>query len=289
MKVVSSSFSSAFDKMLSEHIRFNKLLQTFWNEMVRGWGQMGLKIVADYVQNLAKIVIQHALSALKIQVIDNNAMTIGKASKLVWESFLDLLGIKRVTKVVTEEGSKAAAIKAAQAQSTEIMAQADTTQGIDRAVTDTAEVISSAATAAAIAAEAAAAGGPAAMTAAAEEASAVVFAVGAGASVFALRGGILDKDALVQAHATEMILPPPISMGLQNVIKHGSISAPQALGASPGAANTNSGASTGKTITHSHRWNIDARGGNEKQIMALFDKKLIPKVKRAFRNGAFDK
>jgi hypothetical protein len=313
MKVVSTSFNSAFDKMLSEHIKFGKVLQTFWNEMVRGWGRMGLQIVADYTQHLAQIVVQHALSLLKIQVIDNNSMTIGKATKLIWESFLDALGIKHVSSKVKEEGAKAGVDKTAQATSTTqtTIAEAAKTLAVTQGVSERtlavtggeAEASTAVSTATvtqilSLAGRAGAAGFASVMEAlpfpanVATAPGVMTEAIGTTLSNLslgtAMKGALLDKDQLVAAHATEMILPPPISMGLQNVIKHGSIGAPQSLGASPKAANSSSSTSSSKQTTHNHRWNIDARGGNEKQLVALFDKQLIPKIRKAFRDGEFD-
>ena len=121
MNVISRSFTSAFDKMLTEHTKFSRVMANFWEEMVRGWARMGLQMVANYVQTMAKILIEHILTSLKIISVDQTTQTVRKANESFFDAFLNALGIKRVTQEATvsaaETGAHATGVAARAAAS----------------------------------------------------------------------------------------------------------------------------------------------------------------------------
>jgi hypothetical protein len=259
MNVISRSFDSAFDRMFTEHTKFGQVASNLWSQMVQGWARMGTQIVASYVQSLAQLVIQEALTALRIQVIHTQTVSAKTATETLFDSFLNLLGIKRaakdtvqattelaakkvtlaadVTATTTAETAKTAAVTvgatartAAETGGLAIITAAEiaarTAEGSATAAKDVGEVISLAAVGAAGAAAAAAPGGPALMTAAAAAAEAIILSFLPQAAVFAEKGGVMDEDGPVFAHAKETILPAPISLGLQNLIAAGGLNSP---------------------------------------------------------------
>jgi hypothetical protein len=55
--VISTSFSSAFDKMLTTHTNFAAVMTNFWNNMVIGFARMGIQILADWIKVIAARVV----------------------------------------------------------------------------------------------------------------------------------------------------------------------------------------------------------------------------------------
>jgi hypothetical protein len=281
MNVVSGSFSSAFDQMLTQHTKFSTVMQTFWNQMVEGWGRMGIQIVGNYVQSLAQIVLQEALTALKINVIHTQSTSAKKATETFFDAFLSALGIKRVAQTtaeataqkavdtaetgatVAQETAKTAAITTGEAARTAAAtagAAARTTAEAAGQTAAVAAVISSnelkigsdagAAGAAAFASVMEALPFPINVSTAPEVAAAAVaqtlgfLAVGA-----AEKGAVLKEDMLIAAHKNETILPPPISLGLQNLISAGglqppSVNVPPELSNPAGPTTNNTGGAT---------------------------------------------
>jgi hypothetical protein len=81
----------------------------FWNDMVLGWARMGLQIVAQYVQNLAQIVIREILTQTQITAVQSTGMTAREATQNLWETFLQALGIKTVSQATAGEAQQTAA------------------------------------------------------------------------------------------------------------------------------------------------------------------------------------
>ena len=252
--VISTSFNSAFDKMLTEHTKFANVAASFWNQMVQGWARMGLQILANYVQTLARMVLEHTLALLHIKTIETTHVTFMTALHNLFSSFEDALGIKRTVKKTAEIAATGGAEKTGQAASlaatltteaaktaavtTQVVARtaaetgglaaitaaevaARTAEGSATAAKDVGEVVSLAAVAAAGAAAAAAPAGPAAMAAAATAAEAVVLSFVPQAAVFAEKGALIDKDTPAFLHKNETVLPPKLSLGFQNIINAG--------------------------------------------------------------------
>jgi hypothetical protein len=107
--VISSSFQQAFGKLLTQHTNLLSVMTKFWDDMVVGWARMGLQIVAQYVQNLAQIVLREILTQTQITAVDSTAMTTRQATQNLWQSFLQALGIKTVSQSTTTEAQETAA------------------------------------------------------------------------------------------------------------------------------------------------------------------------------------
>jgi len=290
MNVISGSFSNAFGRMLTEHTRFANVAANFWNEMVRGWANMGLQIVANYVQTLAKIVVQETLTALRINVIHSGSVTAKKATESLWDEFLTAIGVKRVAQTTTEEVAKTSETTTGVATR-----QAVETAGAAEAIATTvakndAIVVSEAgaAGAAAYASAMAALPFPANVAAApAFMAEAIATALSNLGLASAAEGGVLDKDRLVQAHAKEMILPAPISTGLQNVVNAGGLNAPTGAPSALAPRAASPGGPTNQTVNNHHTTqnfevNLHHSGPDARQVL---DKELLPRVRQLMRKG----
>ena len=291
MNVISRSFNSAFDKMLTEHTTFAKVMTDFWNQMVQGWARMGLQIVADYVQTLAKILIQEILTAAKINVIHTQQVSVKEATENAFDTFLNALGIKRTGQAAAEEARDTAVHHAGilQRQTSDAVAatteqayyessflritQMEAAQTAQHTAGQTAQATATAAsqatqTAAAESGSAARSStgliedlksiGRAAATAAAhafkwvmEEVpfpANVALAPAAAAAAFAgvlafkslavaEKGAFVSEDTSAFLHKNETVLPPPISLGLKNLIDVGGLNPPGG-GGGDAAANT---------------------------------------------------
>lgn len=55
--VISTSFTSAFDRMLTAHTKFSEVMAQFWNNMVLGFARMGLEILANWLKMIAAKVV----------------------------------------------------------------------------------------------------------------------------------------------------------------------------------------------------------------------------------------
>ena len=310
MNIVSASFNSAFDRMLTEHVRFKTVVTKFWDDMVVGWAKMGLDIVAHFTQNMAQLVLQHALALLRIQALDKNSVTFRQALETGWNAIKNALGLKSTQEHLAQKTAEQTADKATQGAdvaSTSATAAAKTaiitSATIERTTTvATGEVAKTAAVDAASSAQISASAGVAGAAAFASVMEALPFpenvAVAPGvmaeavstalsnlAFLTAAKGAVLDKDAVVQAHAKEMILPPPISVGLQNVIATGHIGAPPALTALPNSVSQNQTTIHEDNRQYSSRPHVEVNI-NGQQHPRLTQEDIESAVMRGIRRGA---
>jgi hypothetical protein len=76
-QIISSSFTSAFDRMLTTHTSFGNVMKQFWNQMVLGFEKMGLQIVATEIQQIAMRVAAEIAG----QTLTTAAATAGAAQR----------------------------------------------------------------------------------------------------------------------------------------------------------------------------------------------------------------
>lgn len=321
MNVISRSFTSAFDRMLTEHTRFGAVMADFWNQMVQGWARMGLQIVADYVQALARILLQEILTAARVQVVHAQTVSAKQATENLYDAFLNLLGIRRAGKETAQAVAEATTNKAAYAtdaaaktaaeaaKTTAVVAGAAartvaettaaatiaaaetasrTAEGAVTAAKDVGEVISLAAVGAAGAAAAAAPLGPGAMAAAAAAAEGIILGFIPQAAVVAEKGAFVTADTPAFLHKNETVLPAPLSLGLKNLVDVGGLApaVPNVLsapaGASPASSVTNV---THKTMTVSPRVTVNQHGDAAGQMS---EEDIAHAVNKGIRRGLVD-
>lgn len=102
----------------------------------------------------------------------------------------------------------------------------------------------------------------------------------------AAKGGVLGEDGPVFAHAREMILPPPISIGLQNLVRSGGLNLPPALSqnfSSIGGTTSTSHTTTVHHNTVSPRIAVTVNGTSDG--MTDLHNTVVKTIKRALRNG----
>jgi hypothetical protein len=109
MEVISSSFTNAFDQMLTQHTKFTAQMEKFWNQMVLGWAKMGIQIVGQYVASLAQIVIHETLTEAQVTAAHSAGITARQATENLWQSILALFGIKTVSQATKTEAQQTTA------------------------------------------------------------------------------------------------------------------------------------------------------------------------------------
>ena len=90
-EVMSSAFTKAFGTMLTQHTNFNNVMVKFWNDMVLGFEQMGLKIVANWIQSIAMRVLAEITGQTQITA----AATAGSSQRTAIGALEDIKSIGR--------------------------------------------------------------------------------------------------------------------------------------------------------------------------------------------------
>lgn len=268
--VISGSLERTFEGLTTSQTKFSTQMAKMWNDMVQGWARIGGQIVAEYIQALARIVIQEALTAVHINTIHTSSITLRKATESVWDQFLTALGIKRTVQTTTEEASQTAAHTAG------VVAR----QSVDAANAGVAAARDSAAAVGRIQIDAGAGGAaafasviealpfPANVATAPGVAAGVVAAIegftglaAAGGAVASAREGFdvpaTPGGVLTMLHSREMVLPAHIAEPFRAIAgAYGSLaSAPDRIGAPASGASGSSTSNVFGSTTH----NIDNR------------------------------
>lgn len=96
--VISSSFTKAFDTMLTTHTNFATVMTKFWNDMVVGFARMALQILADWIKMIAARVVAWALGETQ----ETAASETGAAAR-------NTVGLAATLKSIGRAAAKAAA------------------------------------------------------------------------------------------------------------------------------------------------------------------------------------
>lgn len=230
--IVSQSFSSAFDKLITTHQSFSQTMQKFWVDMVHGFEKMGLDIIAqDIKTEVMRLLIAAQTQAGMTAVAQTGSQTRQGLQTVEAAKFIATETAKTVTFLgheairmgtflsgfavrISHYAIEAASFVAKEAIKTVTFIASEAERLAVFLVTHLKVMMHYAAEAAAAVFSAVAAipiVGPFLAPVAAAGAYAAVLAFGE-------KGGVMENDGPLFAHKKEMILPAHISTALTGAI-----------------------------------------------------------------------
>ncbi len=225
--IIASSFQQAFGKILTTHTNFLSVMEGFWNDIVRGFGQMELQIIAKHIQTLAQTLLLDIEHAGKKKVIDDTSAAEQKTQEALGTAAHATQQAAQTAVTVTGQTAQTAAVTTGvAAQTTAKSAGASVSIGA-QLIADFKSIESAAHTAAANAYKGVLLTIPAPLgipiaAATAAAVFAAVLAFGSGGSASAEGGFDVPNmpgggSILTQLHSREMVLPRELAENVRQI------------------------------------------------------------------------
>jgi len=264
-QIISNAFTSAFDKMLTTHTNFGKVMESFWNQMVLGFEKMGLQILAKLIQQIAMRVLAEAAG--------QSAQTAAAAGGAAARQQIDI--IANLKSILSSAGKAAAKVYAEYAE-----------------VPPLAAAMAAAAFAITVAfgsmgsAEGGAGTIPKTMFILAH-ANEMIFPAPLAGGLRTLLQAPNQLTAAMGAMGNPSALLNRSFAGIHATPAFAGAGGPGGIGGPGGAGGPGGGG--GSHVTNNHFEISLHAGGSGEELRAVLDDELVPRIQRAIRNGALDR